>query len=663
HWTWGFDVLGHQTTAIDPDTGTTTATYDDGGNQLTSTDARGQLLTYTYDALNRKTAEYAGTAAGSLLASWTYDTIAKGLVTSAKSYIGSTVGVPGIAYATTVGAYDAAGMPSSTTVSIPAGAPAFAGTSYTFTNLYNVDETMFSQSDPAVGGLPAESVRHTYTPDGRLNAVTVNGLAVSGVFTPIRQLSTLTRYVPPPIGQNPAYSGTSSYGYDLATGQLMTRGDTTLVAGAGHIVADREYTRDDAGNVTSVTNTAAYPTASTQVDCYSYDHLGELTQVWSPGSASACGDTPSTSALSGPAPVWQDFAYDTTTGNRTGQTVHDTTGTGSDKTAAYVYPLAGAAQPHTVTGITGAGAPGVGSYGYDAAGNTTSRPGQTLTYDAVGKLSTVTTSAGAQQNVYDASGSLLLQVDPSQGASLFLGDTVLHQTATGPVSGVRTYSFGDTPAAERTATAGVTGSTLVWLFSDIDGSVDVQTIATSGTTTDQYRDPFGNGVASSPGLWDDSTGFLGKTTSHATGLTIVGVRQFDTTLGRFVSADPIVASENPQQVNGYTYSANNPVTFADPSGECYEAETDVLTHNANCAGGHSVTAASAQTKRIWASRGRGWTPYSVGTGYREQGGKSSTAASPGRTASGCSTSDFSCRVAANQKRPMPDDWSPAGYSY
>ena len=502
-----------------------------------------------------------------------------------------------------------------------------------------------------------------YTPDGRLNAVTVNGLAVSGVFTPIRQLSTLTRYVPPPIGQNPAYSGTSSYGYDLATGQLMTRGDTTLVAGAGHIVADREYTRDDAGNVTSVTNTAAYPTASTQVDCYSYDHLGELTQVWSPGSASACGDTPSVSALSGPAPLWEDFTYDTTTGNRTGQTVHDTTGTGSDKTAAYVYPAAGAAQPHTVTGVTGAGAPGAGSYGYDAAGNTTSRPGQTLTYNAVGKLSTVTTSAGVQQNVYDASGSLLLQVDPSQGASLFLGDTVLHQTATGPVSGVRTYSFGDTPAAERTATAGVTGSTLVWLFSDIDGSVDVQTIATSGTTTDQYRDPFGNGVASSPGLWDDSTGFLGKTTSHATGLTIVGVRQFDTTLGRFVSADPIVASENPQQVNGYTYSANNPVTFADPSGECYEAETDALTHNANCAGGHSVTAASAQTKRIWASRGRGWTPYSVGTGYREQGGKSSTAASPGRTASGCSTSDFSCRVAANQKRPMPDDWSPAGYSY
>jgi YD repeat-containing protein len=38
-----------------PETGTTTNTFDAAGNLLTSTDARGAVTTYTYDALNRVT--------------------------------------------------------------------------------------------------------------------------------------------------------------------------------------------------------------------------------------------------------------------------------------------------------------------------------------------------------------------------------------------------------------------------------------------------------------------------------------------------------------------------------------------------------------------------------------------------------------------------------
>ena len=38
-----------------PDTGTTTSTYDAAGNLLTQTDAKSQVTTYAYDALNRVT--------------------------------------------------------------------------------------------------------------------------------------------------------------------------------------------------------------------------------------------------------------------------------------------------------------------------------------------------------------------------------------------------------------------------------------------------------------------------------------------------------------------------------------------------------------------------------------------------------------------------------
>jgi RHS repeat-associated protein len=111
------------------------------------------MLSYVYDALNRKTAEYAGTTSGSLLASWTYDTVAKGEPASSTIYTGSAPGSPGLAYTESVGGYDAAYQPTSTTLSIPAGAPAFGGTSYTTTSTYNADEQKATRTDPAEGGL------------------------------------------------------------------------------------------------------------------------------------------------------------------------------------------------------------------------------------------------------------------------------------------------------------------------------------------------------------------------------------------------------------------------------------------------------------------------------------------------------------------------------
>ncbi|HEY5223553.1 MAG TPA: RHS repeat domain-containing protein [Microbacteriaceae bacterium] len=93
-------MLGHQVKAVDPDTGATTSTYDDAGDVLTSTDARGVTLAYSYDLLSRKTGQYQGSAdsKGSLFASWTYDTVVKGQLLSSTSYTDSTAGHPGLAY-------------------------------------------------------------------------------------------------------------------------------------------------------------------------------------------------------------------------------------------------------------------------------------------------------------------------------------------------------------------------------------------------------------------------------------------------------------------------------------------------------------------------------------------------------------------------------------
>lgn len=51
-----------------------------------------------------------------------------------------------------------------------------------------------------------------------------------------------------------------------------------------------------------------------------------------------------------------------------------------------------------------------------------------------------------------------------------------------------------------------------------------------------------------------------------TGLTLVGARAYDPTLGRFISVDPVQDTGQPQQWNGYSYANNTPVTSSDPTG-------------------------------------------------------------------------------------------------
>ncbi|MCW2540065.1 MAG: secreted protein, partial [Frankiales bacterium] len=346
----------------------------------------------------------------------------------------------------------------------------------------------------------------------------------------------------------------------------LTENKAMTTAATNRVVADRTYGYNNAGSITSINDHPDAQPADNQ--CFSYNYAQELTQAWTPTGAATCASTPTAATTGGAAPYWQNYTYDTT-GDRTGLVQHSLTGS-TDKTATYTYPTPGAAavRPHAVSTVvhTG-GSTGTDSYGYDASGDTTTRPGQTLTWDSEGRLATttVTASAQVQSDIYDAEGNLLIRSNPA-GSTLYWGDLEITSTAAG-LSGIRTYSALGAARAVRTTTAGVTGTVGTWLDADPQGTAELTMSPATGAVTRRHFDPFGNQRDASVVAWPDSHGFLNKPIDGFAGTTHLGDRDYDSITGRFLSVDPLLNAADPLQANGYSYASNSPINLSDPSGD------------------------------------------------------------------------------------------------
>ncbi|SEA34004.1 toxin C-terminal domain-containing protein [Leifsonia sp. 21MFCrub1.1] len=430
-----------------------------------------------------------------------------------------------------------------------------------------------------MGGIPAETFYYSY--DSNNNFTGADGLDTYGIagYTAINQLSEINR-----PGSTTLYT---DFGYDPATTALIGVKDTTQTGSTFTTQANRQYTRNNAGDVTGIATTGA---AGTDTQCFGYDYLHDLTQAWTPAN-NDCSAAPSAGNIGGAAPYWTSYAIDPATGNRTQVTHNPTNPAASATTDTYAYPAAGSSHPHAVQTITrSAGTGTTDTYGYDASGNTTTRPGQTLTFDANGKLSTVSAGGATQTSVYDASGALLLQTDPTNGTTLYIGDTELRVApGSSTASAVRTYAIGGTPVAERTTKAGVAGSVLLWISGDANHTQDLEVNSNNGAITRRYADPYGNSRGAAA-TWSSNHGYLDATESPFSNLTQLGARGYDSATGRFVSLDGILAPNNPGQSNGYAYSANNPVTTNDPTGDCYQTNSDSLNFHTNCVGSRGSAA-------------------------------------------------------------------------
>ncbi|MEV8371308.1 RHS repeat-associated core domain-containing protein [Kribbella sp. NPDC056861] len=545
-WSFGYDLRGRKISETDPDKGTSTFTYDDSGLLLSGTDGRGVTLAYSYDQLGRRTAVHEGSLQGPKRADWTYDTLAAGSPSSATRYVN------GQAYVSRITGYDAGGRALGVEVTLPASEGALAGT-YAVRNTYNADGETATSELPGVGGLPAETLRYGYNGQDMPTTLTGATTYVTGTsYTPYGEPETTT------LSQNNGKWVQQLREYETGTRRLsrvVTERETLPQR-----ISSVSYGYDPAGNIRRIADApSAASGEATDTQCFDYDQLRRLTAAWTPASGD-CAAAPTAAGLGGPAPYWQSWTFDKV-GNRQSETKH---GLGGATTSSYEYPAVGQPRPHALQKVTAGGT--ASTYDYDAVGNLTKRTqagvDETFTWDAEGHLEKVVKAGQTTSFVYDADGTRLLRRDTS-GTTFYFGQTELLLEPSGTVTGTRYYQHGEQTVAVRV------GGNLSWLGSDHHGTPDLAIDA--GTQSFQRRrsTPYGEARGAAPTNWPGQKGFVGGPIDASTALVHLQAREYDPSTGRFISVDPIADYQDAQQLNGYSYANNSPVTYSDPDGQLF----------------------------------------------------------------------------------------------
>lgn len=560
---WGFeyDIRGRQIKQTDPDKGSTTMTYGQGDRLATITDARGKVIAPEYDDLGRIIATHEGSLTGPKLTSTTFDTLpgAVGLPVTSTRYVN------GYAYTQEVTGYDSEYRPTGTKITIPSSEKDLAGT-YAFSTGYRPNTGLTAwTSQPAVGGLPAETTTIKYN---HLELPTIMGIQGKTFVGKVdySPMGDVLRTEAGPAGSQ-VYS---TRFYDEQTRRL-TRTVNDKEQSPSRI-NDTSYDYDAVGNILKIADKEG-PAATADVQCFAYDYLRRMNEAWT--ATDECAAQPNASGpgsrpkVGGPSAYWSSYSFDAA-GNRTKEVQHDPTGDlTKDVIRTYTYGTAGQAGANRLQKVdtTGPGGSRTESYGYDEAGNTKTRTiqgdTQNLEWDVSGKLSKVTKGSASTEVVYDSNGERLIKREPS-GTTLYLPGTEIKLTSAGKLESTRYYGHPAGPTMVKTVKDGVT--TTSYLMGDQNGTATTAVDASTMAITRRKFTPYGEVRGATPSIWPGKKGFVGGEVDETTGLVHLGAREYDPATGRFISVDPVVDFSEPKQQNAYVYANNSPVTFSDPSG-------------------------------------------------------------------------------------------------
>ena len=296
---------------------------------------------------------------------------------------------------------------------------------------------------------------------------------------------------------------------------------------------------------------------------YTYDVMGNITQI-----ADGLGlttnytndalnrlDTTTESSKNNPE-------YDALTGN-----LANLNGTNPSTQYGYNDPE----HLHAVTHIGG-----ILKYMYDANGNMTQRPNQTLQYNPENQLTAVTGTPSASF-VYDGDGNRVLSTINGVTTAYIGNHTEWNVTAQ---EMTRYYLAGSQRVAFRIIKSGQPDR-LYYLLSDHLGSSNVVMQVGGGVETQTYS---AWGELRTGGISSTKRQYTGQINESSLGLYFYNARYYDAALGRFIQADTIVPFESlgVQAYDRYAYTNNNPIRYVDPTGHTVAEDTEGGCGLPNC---------------------------------------------------------------------------------
>ncbi|WP_167736455.1 RHS repeat-associated core domain-containing protein [Nocardioides sp. 1609] len=635
-WTYTYDLFGRQVRATDPDRGATTTTYDALDRVRSTTDAENRTLSYSYDDLDRKTGLFSTNTQtpANQLAEWTYDTLTngKGLPAASIRYVGGKA--TGSAYTKAVAAYDSMARPIRTTLNLPANEPLVTGppagngarvaATMEFSTSFNRDGTVKTTTEPAVPGLAAEVASYGYDATGLGLPTTLSGVSSLVQNSSYSAFGDLTQST---LGLSASNNNKVWLTYSYDSRRRLEYFYTTENGAANHLI-DAKYTYNDVNQVTAIDDLAV---ADPDYQCFTYGTYQRLENAWTPKTRNCAATGRVKTNIGGKAPYWNSYTYNAN-GTRATSTKQPVTSTGVATATNYAYggactngTTATTAGAHTLTKTeTRVGTATadvdlfcpnrVGDHATSVAPNDATR---TATWDAEGKLATLTQGTTKYTHIYDADGNLLIKRPTGNTAgitTLYLGATeirVTKSTAATPVYTAKSFRYYTHAAGTVGYRLGVPGvaSKLYFQAADHHATTSAQWEATNPATTrtKRYTDPFGATRGTAPTGWVDDKRFLGKSHDDTTGITHVAAREYDPALGQFLSVDPILDVGDPQSLNGYSYSNNNPLNLSDPTGMVFD--NDDVEVAANTSAGPSAPASTTSS----APTGTTSTPSSTST--------------------------------------------------